>query len=64
MVLVGIGQFYSVVNGVDDRNTMKVKLIRDAVFKSSCSTEVKSLANEIFEFYSIEEEESEDESEE
>ena len=60
MVLVGIGQFYSVVNGFYDRNTMIVKLIRDAVFKSSYSTEVKSLANELFEFYSIAAAESED----
>jgi hypothetical protein len=64
MVIVGIGQFYSVVSGFDDRNSRKVKLIRDAIFKSSCSTEVKSLTTEIFEFYSIEEDESEEEFEE
>ena len=64
MVIVGIGQFYSVASGFDDRNTRKAKLIRDAIFKSSCSTEVKSLATEIFEFYLIEDEESEEEFEE
>jgi len=64
MVTVGIGQFYSVVSGFDDRNARKVKLIYDAIFKSSCSMEVKWLAIEIFEFYSIENEESEEEFEE
>lgn len=56
MVIVGIGQFYSTVTGFD-KNVRKAKLVRDAFLISNCSLEVKGLAEEISELYSINDDE-------
>jgi hypothetical protein len=52
MVIVGIGQFYSTRIGFDT-NFKKAKLVRDAFLISYCSLEVKGLAEEIGELYSV-----------
>lgn len=56
MVIVGINQYYSIYEGFTDANERKVRIILEAIESSSCSREVKQIANEISTLYYIEKE--------
>jgi len=55
MVVVGIGQFYSVNEGFGE-NLKRAKLIREAFLLSYCSLEVKYYARQIENLYDLEDE--------
>lgn len=52
MVIVGIGQFYSSSAGFE-LNIKRAKLIKDAFLLSYCSIEVKGIAEDIANLYSL-----------